>query len=238
MKAVAAYLARYRGQTRVHTASDLLAYLEWRRERGVDALKATRVQIQLYVRWVQKVLHVQPSTVSRGMSVVAGFCRTCVIDLVQAQSPADYVRRPNVPSGSSMRGLSHLQLEPLLSAARTSTNLNAFALVTMLGLLGWRVFEASGASITDLGEQHAKVHGKGGKAVLTPLPSAVQCAIERRHRPHRRADPAQPARSKDGPTRSQPPTQTPGRRCWSEAAQDAPAHAAAHVHDDNAGRRC
>ena len=36
VRAVAAYLARYRGQTRVHTESDLRAYLVWCRERGVD----------------------------------------------------------------------------------------------------------------------------------------------------------------------------------------------------------
>jgi len=35
VKAVAAYLARYRGQTRVHTESDLRAFLVWCRERGV-----------------------------------------------------------------------------------------------------------------------------------------------------------------------------------------------------------
>lgn len=45
----------------------------------------------------QEVRRFKPSTVSRRMSVVAGFYRTCVIDQVLATSPADYVRRPNVP---------------------------------------------------------------------------------------------------------------------------------------------
>jgi integrase/recombinase XerD len=48
VRAVAAYLARYRGQTRVHTESDLRAYLVWCRERGVEPLKANRAQIELY----------------------------------------------------------------------------------------------------------------------------------------------------------------------------------------------
>lgn len=52
----------------------------------------------------------------------------------------------------------------------------------MLGLLGLRIFEACGADIADLGEEHGhrvlKVRGKGGKVVLTPLPPAVQRAIE------------------------------------------------------------
>jgi integrase/recombinase XerD len=42
----------------------------------------------------------------------------------------------------------------MLTAARQSTNPNDFALVAMLGLLGLRIFEATGADITDLGEEH------------------------------------------------------------------------------------
>jgi integrase/recombinase XerD len=183
VRVVAAYLARYRGQTRVHAESDLRAYLVWCRERGLEPLEANRAQIELYVRWMQEVRRFQASTVSRRVSVVAGFYRTCVIDQVIAASPADYVRRPNVPSESPTLGLSHLQFGALLTAARTSVNPNDFALVTMLGLLGLRIFEACGANIDDLGEEHGhrvlKVHGKGGKVVLTPLPPAVQRAVER-----------------------------------------------------------
>ena len=183
VRAVAAYLARYRGQTRVHTESDLRAYLVWCRERGVEPLKANQAQIELYVRWMQEVRRFQPSTVSRRVSVVAGFYRTCVIDQVITASPADYVRRPNVPPESPTLGLSHLQFEALLTAARISINPNDFALVTMLGLLGLRIFEACGANIADLGEEHGhrvlRVHGKGGKVVLTPLSPAVQRAVER-----------------------------------------------------------
>ena len=126
---------------------------------------------------MQEVRRFQPSTVSRRVSVVAGFYRTCVIDQVITASPADYVRRPNVPPESPTLGLSHLQFEALLTAARISINTNDFALVTMLGLLGLRIFEACGANIADLGEEHGhrvlRVHGKGGKVVLTPLSPAV-----------------------------------------------------------------
>ncbi|MHA6513845.1 tyrosine-type recombinase/integrase [Tessaracoccus sp. Z1128] len=119
---------------------------------------------------------------SRRVSVMAGFYRTCVIDQVIPASPADYVRRPNVPPESPTLGLSHLQFEAMLSASRLSANVNDFALVVMLGLLGLRIFEACGANIQDLGEEHGhrvlKVHGKGGKVVLTPLPPAVQRAVE------------------------------------------------------------
>lgn len=182
VRAVAAYLARFKDATRVHTESDLSAFLTWCVERRLPPLSAQRVHIELYVRWMQEVRWFKPSTVSRRMSVVAGFYRTCVIDQVLPASPADYVRRPNVPPESPTLGLSHLQFEAMLAAARDSTNPNDFALVAMLGLLGLRIFEACGANIDDLGEEHGhrvlKVRGKGGKVVLTPLPPAVARAVE------------------------------------------------------------
>jgi integrase/recombinase XerD len=81
------------------------------------------------------------------MSVVGGFYRTCVIDGIVARSPAGYVRRPTVPAESPTLGLTRLQLEALLTAARDSANPNDFALVCLLGLLGLWIFEACGANI-------------------------------------------------------------------------------------------
>lgn len=103
--------------------------------------------------------------------MVTGFYRTCVIDTVLEHSPAEYVRRPVVPNESPPLGLSHLQLEALLTAARESISPFGFALVAMLGLLGLRVFEACAADISDIGEEHGhrvlRVIGKGSKAVRT-----------------------------------------------------------------------
>src|SRR5713226_2016046 len=69
-------------------------------------------------------------------------------------------------------GFTRLQFEALLTAARESANPYDFALVAMLGLLGLRIFEATGADIGDLGEEHGhrvlRVCGKGGKVVLVP----------------------------------------------------------------------
>ena len=81
-----------------------------------------------------------------------------------------------------MLGLSHLQFEAVLAAARESTNRFDFALVAMLGLLGLRISEASGTDVEDLGEEHDHrvllVHGKGGKQTLVPLPPAVGRALD------------------------------------------------------------
>lgn len=180
--AVSAFLGRYRGQTRVHTDSDLRVFLRWCADHDLDPLAAARVDIERYVRWLQDVRRYQPSTVSRRLSVVVGFYRVCVIDALLEHSPADYVRRPTVPAESPTLGLGHLQYEAMITTARKSSNPNDFALVALLGLLGLRIFEACGSNIADLGEEHGhrvlRVRGKGGKVVLVPLPPAVARAID------------------------------------------------------------
>jgi integrase/recombinase XerD len=92
--AVAAYLARYKGQSRIHTESDLRAYLDWASRYGVRPLEVQRAHLELFLRWMQEVRHYKPSTVSRRLSVVAGFYRTCVIDGILEHSPAEHVRPP------------------------------------------------------------------------------------------------------------------------------------------------
>ena len=181
--AVAAYLARFKGASRDHTESDLRCYLASCAQRGLDPLSARRPHLELHIRWMQEIRRFKPSTVSRRFSVTAGFYRTCVIDGLLEHSPAEHVRRPSVPPESPTLGFTLLQFEALLTTARESSNTSDFALVTMLGLLGLRKFEATGADIADLGEEHGhrvlRVCGKGTKVVLIPLPPAVGHAIDR-----------------------------------------------------------
>jgi integrase/recombinase XerD len=86
--AVAGYLARFKGISRTHAESDLRAYLAWCADRQLDPLAAVRPQVELYVRCMQEIRRLQPSTVSRRMSIVAGFHRTAVIDDLLEHSPA------------------------------------------------------------------------------------------------------------------------------------------------------
>jgi integrase/recombinase XerD len=100
-----------------------------------------------------------------------------------------------MPADSPTLGLGNLQFEALLTTARLSANRNDFALIAMLGLLALWIFEACGANIGDLGEEHGhrvlKVCGKGDKTVLIPLPPAVGPRDRTRRRgPGAGADPA------------------------------------------------
>jgi site-specific recombinase XerD len=178
---MAAHLCRYKGQSRLHTASDLRGFLRWCTDRDIDPLTATRAEVERWVRWMQEIRRLAPSTVARRASVIVCFYRTCVIDGILEHSPA-HVRRPRAPADSPTLGLSHLRFEAMLTAAWTSTNPSDFALVAMLGLLGLRIFEATAADITDLGEEHGhrvlRVRGKGDKTALVPLPPAVSRAID------------------------------------------------------------
>ncbi len=111
--AVAAYLARYKDLTRKHAATDLGAFVSWCQTRGLQPLQAQRPHIELFVRRMQEEARYKLSTVSRRLSVVTGFYRTCVIDGLLEHSPADYVRRPHVPPESPTLGLSRLQFEAM-----------------------------------------------------------------------------------------------------------------------------
>jgi integrase/recombinase XerD len=101
---VGAYLGRFEGSSREHTESDLRVFHTWCAARGVQPLAAQRGDLEQYVRWMQETRRYQGSTVSRRISVLAGFYRTCVIYGVLAHSSAEHVRRPTVPAASPTLG--------------------------------------------------------------------------------------------------------------------------------------
>ena len=93
--AVAAYLARSAPPRAHRIRSARLPYMV--RCAGLDSLAARRPHLELYIRWMQEIRRFKPSTVSRRFSVAAGFYKTCAIDGILENSPAEYVRRPAVP---------------------------------------------------------------------------------------------------------------------------------------------
>jgi integrase/recombinase XerD len=64
--AAAAYLARYKGWSRLHNECDRRCWLGWCAERKVPPLTAQRVHIeQLFIGWLQEIRHFKPATVAR-----------------------------------------------------------------------------------------------------------------------------------------------------------------------------
>ena len=58
--AIAGYLARFKGQSRIHTESDLRSFLNWCHRQGLDPLDARRPHVELFLRWMQEVGRYQP----------------------------------------------------------------------------------------------------------------------------------------------------------------------------------
>ena len=149
---------------------------------------------------------------------------------------------PHGPRRITDPWFTHLQFEALLTAARQSAHPCDFALVAMLGLLGLRIFEATGADIVDLAEEHGhrvlRVCGKGTKVVLIPLPPAVGRAIDRAIGA-RTSGPIllnQPWRP-DGPPRRHPPPAAARRSRRGADQQATSAHAPPYLRDHHARRR-
>ncbi|HKN57135.1 MAG TPA: tyrosine-type recombinase/integrase [Amycolatopsis sp.] len=180
--AAAAFLARYKTNTRRTYTIALRSYLNWCRLNGLDPMAAQRPHIELFSRWMEGEKY-ERTTHSKYISVVCLFYKFCLIDGRIDIDPAVQVRRIPWPTDSPTLGLTHLQFEAMLHAAKESDNPSDGALVVMLGMLGLRSFEAGKALIEDLGEEHGhrvlSVLGKGDKKVLIPLPPAVARMIDR-----------------------------------------------------------
>lgn len=75
------------------------------------------------------------------------------------------------------------QFEALLTAARESANVNAFALIAMLALLGFAHLRGLAADMAELGEEHGdrvlRVVVKGTKVVLVSLVGTVRHVVLR-----------------------------------------------------------
>jgi integrase/recombinase XerD len=54
---MAAYLARFKGPSRQHSASDLAVFTTWCTDRDLDPLTVQRGHLELYLRWLQETRH-------------------------------------------------------------------------------------------------------------------------------------------------------------------------------------
>jgi len=189
--AIAGYLARYSGGTRLAYSSDLRAFFAWCDLHHLAAFEVQRPHLELWAREMEEVRHLARATVGRRLSTVAGFYRFAVIDGSIEHSPADYVRRPRRSEESPTLGLDRMELGAFIAQGAAGGPVD-HALACLLGLLGLRVSEACSIDIDDLalerGHRTVTVLGKGSKLALIPLPPRVARAVdaaagEREHGP-------------------------------------------------------
>ncbi len=168
--AAAAFLSRYQGRTLDAYRYDLRAFFQWASDQGLEVLKATRPQIELYVRAMEE-RGLAATTIDRRLSTVCGFYRFAHIDGRIAANPAQYVRRPKVHP-PDVRGLDRSELGAFLFAAERFDAAHA-ALAVLLGLNGLRVSEACSTDIENLGFERGhrtlRIVGKGNKPAVIPL---------------------------------------------------------------------
>jgi integrase/recombinase XerD len=168
--AAAAFLARYQGRTLEAYRYDLRAFFQWAADDSLDILKATRPQIELYVR-AMEARGLAATTIDRRLSTVCGFYRFAHIDGRIASNPAQYVRRPKVHPNDA-RGLDRAELGAFLFEAERVDHAHA-ALAVLLSLNGLRVSEACSADIENLGFERGhrtlRIVGKGNKPAVIPL---------------------------------------------------------------------
>jgi len=168
--AAAAFLARYRGRTLDAYRSDLRGFFQWTADTGLEVLKATRPQIELYVRALEE--HgLAATTIDRRLSTVCGYYRFAHIDGRIASNPAQYVRRAKIHP-SEARGLDRGELGAFLFTDERFDRSHA-ALALLLGLNGLRVSEACSTDIENLGfargHRTLRITGKGGKPAVIPI---------------------------------------------------------------------
>ena len=134
--AIASFLARYSGATRVTTPRISGNWFAWCHEHHLAVFGARRGHLELWAR-MQEDAGLARSTVSRRLSTVAGFYRFAAIDGIIEHSPAEYVRRPKIDTESATLGLDRMELSAFIAQGAAAGPVD-HALACLLGLLGLR----------------------------------------------------------------------------------------------------
>jgi integrase/recombinase XerD len=178
--ALAGFLAGYRGLTREAYALDLHQFTIWCRARSVTLFSGRSADIEGFARELEARGRAR-ATVTRRLSIIAGFYKYAVEEELLDHSPAAHVRRPRLDYESHATALDRNVLGALLVAAALGPP-SEHALISLLALNGLRVSEATGADIEHLGLERGHrtltITRKGGKVVTIPLAPRTARAID------------------------------------------------------------
>ncbi len=143
---------------------------------------ASRRDVEAY-RAHLEVLGRAPATVAKHLSAIAGLYTFMLDEGEVARNPAAAARRPRLSDTSTRKGITKMETHALLNACDLETliGLRDRALVMVLAIQGWRISEALGLQVEDLGDEQghrvAEIIGKGNKVARVPLAASVWTAI-------------------------------------------------------------
>jgi site-specific recombinase XerD len=152
--------------TRAAYRRDVHGWLAWCRERGLDPLRATFLDVNAYARNLEAV-PLAATTVARKLSGVSSWYDFLLKLRAVDANPVGAADRPRVDRDhSSTVGLSAEEVDALLEKA-TEAGERHHAVLSLLADLGLRVGEVVGLDLADLGRErgHRTVRfvGKGGR---------------------------------------------------------------------------
>jgi site-specific recombinase XerD len=149
---------------------------------GGEVLKATRRDVEAF-RAHLEALGRAPATIAKSMAALTGLFDFAVDEGIVERNPARSARRPKVPSVSPRQGLSTNEVRALLDALDLDTHIGRRdrVLVLLLAVQAWRISEALGLRVEDLGEESghrvATITGKGSKVCRVPLAATTWQAL-------------------------------------------------------------
>ena len=149
-----------------------------------ERLAATRRNVEAY-RAHLEALGRAPSTICQHLSALTGFYDYAMDEGVIDNNPAARARRPKLPKRSNRRGTEVHETQAILEvcciSAAALIDLRDCALVTVLALQAWRIEEALGLTVEDLGEEQghkvAEITGKGAREDRVALAAATWSAV-------------------------------------------------------------
>lgn len=178
----AGFLASYREPTRSHYGMVVDQWFQWCYGKGIAPMDAQRPHFELWMREMEEVKGLKPSTVNGKMVAVGQFYKYAVLDGYLPASPCQWVKRPPVPRMSTTNGLTRPELLKVLDLAKQSCPQD-HAVMCILGLNGLRVGELCAIRIEDIGRAGGYhtitiVREKSNDGAVIPLAPRTSWAVE------------------------------------------------------------
>lgn len=178
-----AYLLPYSSNTLLTYTYQLDRWLTWCATRSLDPLRATRTDVETYIKHLHEDLGQKISTVHTALVPVRGFYRFAFNEDLIARDPAAMARRPRLSRGvTDTIGLDRQQMRAFLESGSKRSARNG-AIAYLLACMALRASEACSIQIEDYqqtvrGHRILQFTGKGNGPARMPIPVPVLRALD------------------------------------------------------------